>query len=82
MHRDLGLATEAELTELFEGCEPGAVPPIGAAFDIPSLVDDELLAQHDVWMEGGNHREVVHLSGDSFRALMADTPHGRFSQHL
>ena len=41
--RRLELATEGELLSLFRGCELGAIPPLGEAFNIPTAVDDSLL---------------------------------------
>ena len=30
LNRELGLATDRELVELFKDCEPGALPPLGS----------------------------------------------------
>jgi Ala-tRNA(Pro) deacylase len=78
-NRTLGLATEPELAKLFVGCEPGAVPPLGKAFGIDSIVDESLLDREDIYFESGDHRVVVHVSGGDFEKLMADAPRGRFS---
>jgi Ala-tRNA(Pro) deacylase len=34
-----GLVTEAEIAQLFDVCEFGAVPPVGAAYGLPVHVD-------------------------------------------
>ena len=34
LERNLGLATEDELRELFKDCKIGAIPPVGAAYGI------------------------------------------------
>ncbi len=78
--RDLELATEAELAEIFDDCEPGAVPPIGAAYGIPVLVDEGLLHVSDLYFEAGQHRDLVHLTGAEFSRLLATAPHTRFSR--
>jgi Ala-tRNA(Pro) deacylase len=72
------LATEAEITSLFPDCEPGAVPPVAAAYGLHALVDDSLEGRSDIYFEGGDHRTLVHLSRDQFHKLMDKVPHGRF----
>ncbi len=81
LDRQVGLATEAEASELFTDCELGAFPAIGYAYGLDMIVDDSIVAQSDVYMEGGDHQNVVHLTGEQFRSLTADTPHGSFSVH-
>lgn len=80
--RPLGLATEPELQSLFGDCEPGAVPPLGAAYGIDSVLDDSLLLEADVYFEAGDHRGLVHLSGTEFRKLMAGAQHGDISREV
>lgn len=79
LHRRLELASETEVGELFADCELGAVPAVGP-YGIPTLVDDSLLRLPDVYLEGGDHEALVHLSGSAFRALLARSRHGRFSR--
>jgi len=76
---DLNMASEEQIETLFLDCERGAVPALGAAYGLNVVVDDSLAQQPDVYFEGGNHANLVHLSGTSFQKLMADARHGRFS---
>ena len=78
LRQPVGLATEEEVALLFPDCEPGAVPPIAAAYGLRSLVDESLAKQSDIYFEGGDHRTLVHLSGGEFHKLMQKVPHGRF----
>lgn len=80
--RELGLATEVELPALFEDCELGAIPPVGAAYGIESVVDNALMEQPDVYLEAGDHENLIRLSRDEFNALMRDTPKGPYSDHV
>ena len=82
LQRQLGLATEDELAELFTDCELGAIPPIGAAYGIETLVDDSLLREDDIYFEAGDHEELVHISGRQFHDLFEDARHGRYSSHV
>ncbi len=80
--RNLGLATEYELGALFEDCEPGAVPPLGQAYDIETIIDDTLAEQPDIYFEAGDHEQLVHVSGETFGALLGEVQVSEFSRHL
>jgi Ala-tRNA(Pro) deacylase len=78
---DVGLADEDEIKRLFPDCAPGAVPPIGEAYELDVIVDDSIQAQPDVYLEGGDHTTLVHMDQAQFTRLMAEARHGRFSVH-
>ncbi len=80
--RNLGLATEYELGALFEDCEPGAVPALGPAYDLETLVDDTLAEQSDIYFEAGDHEQLIHVSAETFDSLMADARFSHFSRHF
>lgn len=80
LDRRLELASEAELVDVFGDCELGAVPVIGAAYNLPMLVDDSLLRIPDVYFEGGDHEDLVHVGAEAFRALTGLARHGRIGR--
>lgn len=80
--RPLILAHENELPRLFSDCKPGAIPPIGDAYGIETLVDDSLAEQPDIYFEAGDHEALVHVDTENFSYLTSDAVHGRFSRHL
>jgi Ala-tRNA(Pro) deacylase len=86
LHQELGehvgLATEAEMEDLFPDCERGAVPALGTAYGLETLLDDSLASQDDIYIEGGDHESLVHLSGEAFRSLLGQVRHGDFSTHI
>jgi Ala-tRNA(Pro) deacylase len=82
LSRDLVLASERELAHLFGDCEPGAVPPLGRAYGIDMVVDRNLADTPDVYFEAGDHLSVIHVSGQDFRRLMADSLQRNISHHL
>lgn len=82
LHRRLSLATEDELTSLFDDCEVGALPPLGEAYGLSVVLDDSLRKHKDIFFEAGDHRELVHISGLDFQALMANTEHGDFTRRI
>lgn len=77
----VGLATEAEVGRLFADCDFGAIPPVGPAYGMETIVDDSLAAQPDIYFEGGDHQSLIHVNAAAFQRLMADARHGRISRH-
>jgi Ala-tRNA(Pro) deacylase len=80
LNRNLGLATEGELGGLFSDCEIGALPAMGPAYGMETLVDDALAEQSDIYFEAGDHEQLIHVSAETFQTLLGDDArHGRFS---
>lgn len=73
------LASEEEASALFPDCDVGAVPIFGAPYRVACVIDDGLERNGDVYFEGGDHRTLVHVSGDGFDRLMYGMPHGHIS---
>lgn len=82
LNRQLELATEAEVDDLFHDCENGAMPALGSPYRIPTVYDDSLAGLADIYFEAGDHDDVVHMSGDAFLELLSGSLHGRFSRAL
>jgi Ala-tRNA(Pro) deacylase len=82
LERRLEFASEEEIGELFTDCERGAVPPLGCAYGIQTVIDDALLRLSQIYFEAGDHEDVVHMSGEQFRELVDGSTHGRFSRHV
>ncbi len=80
--RDVGLATERELASLCPDCDEGAVPPVGEAYGIKSLVDKALMEQPEVYFEAGDHEHLVKMTGPSFQALHADSEVVEVARHI
>ncbi len=76
IHQPVALALEEEINALFPDCEDGAIPPIGAAYGMQTIVDERLDGIDDVYFEAGDHRTLVHLTGAQFIKLMRKSPHG------
>ena len=80
LNRDLDLATEDELDTLFSDCEPGAIPPLGEFYGIDTIMDDGLTSLSRVYIESGDHEQLIQLDGEQFRQLMRGVRHGYFGQ--
>ena len=82
LHRELELASEAEIDSLFRDCEPGALPALGQPREIPTVYDDALLSLRDVYVEAGGHGDVVWMRGPDYLELLSNAVHGPFSQAM
>ncbi|ALA16634.1 MULTISPECIES: aminoacyl-tRNA deacylase [Chelatococcus] len=77
LDEEVELAREAEIERLFPDCARGAVPPLGAAYGMPMIVDEMLADLSDIYFEAGDHETIVHMSGRDFRQLAGRARHGR-----
>jgi Ala-tRNA(Pro) deacylase len=78
---DVDFAAEYEIEELFDDCVPGAIPPVGECYGLDTVVDDSIEKQPEVYLEGGDHATLVHMSHAQFATLTATARHGSFSVH-
>ena len=76
---DMDFANEEQVETLFFDCELGAVPALGAAYGLKVIVDDSLIGQPEIYLEGGDHSSLVHISKASFQELFADARHAQFT---
>lgn len=75
----VGLATEAEVASIFDDCEIGSIPPVAGAYGLPAVMDDCLEGFRDIYLEGGDHRTLIHMSGREFHRLTAEVPRAHIS---
>lgn len=80
LREQVELASEAEIKPLFPDCAVGAVPALGSAYGLSMLVDENLDGQPEVYIEGGDHRTLIRVSGETFHRLAEGVPRGRFSE--
>ena len=77
--RRLSLAPEDELPELFQDCDPGAVPALSDAYGLDVIWDEQLTNASEIYIEAGDHENLIHMHGDAFCKLMKDLPHSIIS---
>lgn len=75
------LVEEDKLGRVFPDCAEGAVPPIGAGYDVDMIVDDSIDTQPDIYFEAGDHETLIHMSHGEFARLTKRARHGHFSVH-
>ncbi|WGL18275.1 YbaK/EbsC family protein [Microbulbifer bruguierae] len=71
----LEMVKETEFGEIFSDCEVGALPPLGPAYGITTLVDSSLDLCDTVYLESGDHESLVAMDGRDFNQLMAGCIH-------
>lgn len=76
--KSLHLCDEQRIASMFDDCVPGALPPVGMAWDVETIVDDELDGNDVVYLEGGDHEWLLRMSAEQFRELMGPALHGHF----
>ena len=74
----LHLSEEAQISTLFPDCERGAMPPVGMAWGVETIVDDALSAGDSIYLEGGDHETLLQLSADEFDTLASRARRGHF----
>jgi len=77
--RQLSLATENELPELFPDCAMGAVPALSNAYGLDVIWDEQLTNASEIYIEAGDHENLIRVHGDVFCKLMQDLPHNIIS---
>ncbi len=73
--REVQLASEADSGPLFPDCDLGAIPPVGAAFGLETILDDDMLNTEHIYFEGGDHKTLVHVDAANWRRLTRDASH-------
>ena len=78
--RNLHIASEREFRDLFQDCEPGAIPALSEAYGIAVVWDDQLGYTSDVFIEAGDHEHLICLERKAFKNLMSSLPHSIISK--
>jgi len=80
--RTLELVHEDEIEAAFADCERGAIPAVGEAYGIDTIVDNALFSLRQVYFEAGDHEHLVRVAAEDFRKVMGGAQHARISHHL
>lgn len=84
LDKNVELAAEDDVAELFPDCEVGAIPPIGSAYKVNAIWDNSssLGEQDEVYFESGDHQHLVRVTGKQFHELLTTAERGEFSHHI
>jgi Ala-tRNA(Pro) deacylase len=77
--RTLKIAHESELLNLFQDCDVGAVPALSNAYGLDVIWDEQLTNASEIYIEAGDHENLIHMHGGEFCKLMANLPHNIIS---
>jgi len=76
------LVKESDIYKMFSDCDHGAVPPIGEAYNMPVVCDQQLDQLDEVYIEAGDHQTLLRLEHDAFEQMMSKGKHIRFSREV
>lgn len=79
LDRPLELAAERDVERLFGDCQPGAVPCLGIAYGLETVVDEELDSLAFIYFEAGDHETLVRVTGEDFGRLLRGMRRGFYS---
>jgi Ala-tRNA(Pro) deacylase len=80
LDREMILAGEEEAAGYFPDCDPGAIPPLGPAYGMQTLVDEALLSLAYLYLESGDHRSLLRIDGRALTTLLSGVRHGRYCE--
>jgi Ala-tRNA(Pro) deacylase len=79
LRRQFVLVSEQRIAPIFKDCELGAIPPLGPAYGMHTIVDDSLVGREHVFFVGGDHDNLMRVDGEAFVRLLGEAQHGQFS---
>ena len=80
LDRNMALAGEEEASGYFPDCELGAIPPLGPAYGVETLMDKALTSLAYVYLESGDHRSLIRINGEALPRLLRGVRHGHFCE--
>jgi Ala-tRNA(Pro) deacylase len=66
----LRLAAEDEFRDAFPTCKPGAMPPFGNLFNLPTYCDAALSKNHEIEFNAGTHEETIRMAFEDYKRLV------------
>jgi len=68
--KSAALASEREFSEMFPGCEPGAMPPFGNLYGMDVFVSPSLAEDTEIAFNAGSHTELIRLAYGDYERLV------------
>jgi Ala-tRNA(Pro) deacylase len=75
MNGNFSLVSEHQLGEFFDDCEVGAIPALGHVYGLHVIWDDALADRDDLYIESGDHENLIHVERGAFMELMGGQQH-------
>jgi len=67
--KNIRLADEGEMAELFPDVEVGAEPPMGHLWNLPTIVDRHLAEDEEIIFQAGTHRCAIRMRYADYESL-------------
>jgi len=80
--REVGMAAEDEIKDIFNDCALGAVPALGPAYGLETVYEDSLARQPEIFFEAGDHENLVHMQTSDYLSILRGCGHGNFCEPL
>ena len=64
--KNLRLATEGEMREVFHDCEVGAEPPFGLLYGLPTYVSSVMEGDEHITFNAGSHTGAIRMRFDDY----------------
>ncbi|MFO0960760.1 MAG: YbaK/EbsC family protein [Isosphaeraceae bacterium] len=75
------LASEAELERIFHDCQPGALPALGRAYGVRTVLDASMLGAGEILFGGNTQVEGVRMRLADYEKIEAPS-HARFAEPI
>ncbi len=76
------LLKEREVYAMFNNCEHGAIPLLSDAYNMPAVCDELLDKLEHVYIEAGEHKNLLRVEHYNFEKIVANSKHLRFSREV
>jgi Ala-tRNA(Pro) deacylase len=67
--KEVSIADESQLQQVFKDCELGAEPPIGRLWGLPTLMDESLTSDDMVMFQAGTHDQAITMTLAEYRRI-------------
>jgi len=68
--KNIELADEKELAQIFGDCALGAEPPLGNLYDLPTIMDESMEDDYQITFQAGEHEKAITMSMADYKALV------------
>ena len=80
LDRKMVLAEEKEAAVHFPDCDLGAIPPLGPAYGVETLMDQALTSLATVYLESGDHKSLIKINGEALTELLGGVRRGHYCE--
>ena len=78
--KTIDFVKEVWMKKNLKGVKVGAIPPFGNLFKLKTFIDNSLLKQPKIIINGGDHNWSIKISGASLKKIIPDLMRGNFSK--